>query len=493
MLSSYFKNFRYTEDFKKSGKVYIKDTASTKTSSAVTTQTSNEPVTSTTTSVLMSSNVEKNVLQQAEMKSSDRMQQQQQQQLNNYNPLNLANLKNVIQNVPKHVVTEALGNLTVNTAAAAANNEIINIAQLVDLDTLVSQTNVANKKAKPRKIQENNSSIVKMQESSGVIKIQMGTAAAAAAQNDLDSSDFDLKLLDRLPHIKGSPLQNKFAYSIKIDESKSVNTTNQTVLINQLSADQSNQMLYETQQTTNSVVNMPSAAAAAAAAAMNSVTQIVNQQTHTTTTNPIHSTTANFQQVIETNTRNSFITTKHYIETTNNITTTTNNNDEFIIKQQQPPQVIQKEQQQQQQQQNFTATLQQLNKSHSCDICRKTFKRREHLYQHIKLHTGFRPFTCECCNKAFMRKEHLLRHMTSHSGQKNFTCNICEKSFSRNDNLLKHKKTHDKQTSFTCEICQKQFVMKHYYVAHKMTHETDNNKCAAAAIHANGSWGLLKV
>lgn len=126
------------------------------------------------------------------------------------------------------------------------------------------------------------------------------------------------------------------------------------------------------------------------------------------------------------------------------------------------------------------------SKIHTCDICRKTFKRREHLYQHVKLHTGFRPFTCENCNKSFVRKEHVLRHMTSHSGQKNFTCTICDKSFSRNDNLLKHKKTHEKQSSFTCDICQKQFVMKHYYLAHKMTHE--NDKCGI-----NQVWGLLKT
>lgn len=125
-------------------------------------------------------------------------------------------------------------------------------------------------------------------------------------------------------------------------------------------------------------------------------------------------------------------------------------------------------------------------KNHSCDVCCKTFKRREHLYQHVKLHTGFRPFKCENCNKSFMRKEHLLRHMTSHSGLKNFTCTICDKSFSRNDNLLKHKKIHNKQNSFTCEICQKQFVMEHYYYAHKRTHDSDKSAI-------NQVWGLLKA
>lgn len=126
-------------------------------------------------------------------------------------------------------------------------------------------------------------------------------------------------------------------------------------------------------------------------------------------------------------------------------------------------------------------------KTHMCDICQKIFKRREHLYQHVKLHTGFRPFVCDHCSKSFMRKEHLLRHMISHSGQKNYTCNICDKSFSRNDNLLKHKKTHEKQQSFTCEVCQKQFVMKHYYLAHKMAHEDEK-------VSFNQTWNnIVKV
>lgn len=120
-------------------------------------------------------------------------------------------------------------------------------------------------------------------------------------------------------------------------------------------------------------------------------------------------------------------------------------------------------------------------KVHVCDVCHKIFKRREHLMQHIKLHTGFRPFTCERCNKSFMRKEHLLRHMTSHSGQKNFMCNICEKSFSRNDNLLKHKKTHDKQGKYNCEYCNKTFVMKHFYLTHKLSHENES-KCNLSSL-----------
>lgn len=397
MLSSYFKNFRYTEDFKKSGKVYIKDTS--------TKSVSNETVSSTTTAANFISG-EKH---ETEIKSANKQQQQQQQQpVSTYsiNPLNLAaNFKNV----PKHVVTEALGNLAVNT-----NNEIINIAQLVDLEAFVCQP---QKKQKQRK-----------EDTAGVIKIQV-------TPTNHEFNEFDLNQQLKLPPQPHKQI-NKFT---AFDTNK-----NQSVLINPSTVGDINQNQMSLYTTTGT-------------------TQIINQQQ---TTNSVLATNCNnYQQIVETNTRNNYhMPTKHYVETATS--------DEFLVKQQ--------------------LNNNNNNKSHICDICRKTFKRREHLYQHIKLHTGFRPFTCESCNKSFMRKEHLLRHMTSHSGQKNFTCNICEKSFSRNDNLLKHRKTHEKQNSFTCDVCQKQFVMKHYYVAHKMTHDTNEiNKCIGNT--SSTSWGLLKV
>lgn len=113
------------------------------------------------------------------------------------------------------------------------------------------------------------------------------------------------------------------------------------------------------------------------------------------------------------------------------------------------------------------------SKIHCCEVCQKTFKRREHLYQHVKLHTGFRPYRCTECNKSFVRKEHLLRHMVLHSGERNYACDICSKSFSRHDNLLKHIRTHNKEPAYTCDVCQKVFIVKHYYDAHR----SEQGKC----------------
>lgn len=77
-----------------------------------------------------------------------------------------------------------------------------------------------------------------------------------------------------------------------------------------------------------------------------------------------------------------------------------------------------------------------------CDVCKKVFKRKEFLMQHLKSHIGLRPFKCDepTCNKSFSRKEHLLRHVVSHTGKKMFNCDVCMKLFSRKDNLNKHRR-----------------------------------------------------
>ena len=49
----------------------------------------------------------------------------------------------------------------------------------------------------------------------------------------------------------------------------------------------------------------------------------------------------------------------------------------------------------------------------SCNICKKTFARKRNRNEHMRLHTGERPFICNICNRGFTQKHCLKEHINS--------------------------------------------------------------------------------
>lgn len=88
-----------------------------------------------------------------------------------------------------------------------------------------------------------------------------------------------------------------------------------------------------------------------------------------------------------------------------------------------------------------------------CDLCPYKAPRKLNLIEHIRLHTGERPYTCEKCGLTFRRKAIWRKHLIYHT-EKNFQCPHCPKKFFRQCAMLSHiNNIHDRLYVFMCNKC----------------------------------------
>lgn len=107
-----------------------------------------------------------------------------------------------------------------------------------------------------------------------------------------------------------------------------------------------------------------------------------------------------------------------------------------------------------------------------CEICGKTFARRDHLKYHSRIHTDAERVECDVCHAKLANKDVLRAHMRrNHVQAGTFVCSECGKeSF----NLHAHKghiqRVHTDQNVFKCEYCEKAFKTKLRWREHTAQH-----------------------
>jgi len=109
---------------------------------------------------------------------------------------------------------------------------------------------------------------------------------------------------------------------------------------------------------------------------------------------------------------------------------------------------------------------------HKCDLCSKTFSRKNDLSRHLMLHSGERKYVCTFCDSKFIGSGDLHKHVRIHTGEKPYKCDFeeCGKSFTQKGDLNKHVKIHLKIKDHKCFLCGYSCIQGSDLNNHMLTH-----------------------
>lgn len=116
------------------------------------------------------------------------------------------------------------------------------------------------------------------------------------------------------------------------------------------------------------------------------------------------------------------------------------------------------------------------NMLNRCKLCNLHFSTSRQLFHHQQLkHPRMKSHQCKYCGRFFARTTVLTEHIRTHTGKKPFVCNVCNKAFSQMTNLKRHQKIYDRK-SITCRYCKAVFTDYALLLKHMQSHGKSQEK-----------------